>query len=65
MRWGPIMSSLRPSPGALAELTTTEVREALRDRKAVLGKKQGLPADMCRHAIERLEAELERRAGNV
>lgn len=51
-----------PKGTALKGLGTTELRLAIQDRKRVLEKaKPGLPADMCRYALERLEDELRRR----
>lgn len=53
-----------PHPSALRDLTLSELHEALRGRQAALpDMKPGVPADMCRYAIERIELEIHRRAG--
>jgi hypothetical protein len=51
-----------PKGTALRALGVTELRAAIEARRAALLTVQpGIPEEMCRYALERLEAELKRR----
>jgi hypothetical protein len=53
-----------PRGTTFADMPIGELEAAVKDRKrAMLTIQPGIAEDMCRHALERLEEEIKRRAG--